>query len=170
MKTQVFVIRRAFVLPLGILLVMLLALLALSILNKQPVTKLIILATVIVPVAGLFLSCLSRRVVLTEEEIESKRLMGQTTLKLSEITRLDVSQMKKRLFISIDTHNDFLILTNTYINFEQLLQQLIKIAPEAATENARILSIKPPVKQGDIISAWVAVAVMAFVLYVQLSI
>ena len=167
---QEFRIRRNFLLGLGLTCLLLVALLTVCIVQQEKTAKILILAALMLPVIGLLSESLKRRVVITQEAIIAHRLFRRKTIPLEEVTAVDTVKVRRRAFVSISTEEDFLILSNNYASFGQLLQQLIERLPERViSEETRELAADPPAKTNDLFSIWLAVVVLLLILYIQLG-
>lgn len=166
---QDFVIRRTFLIPLGILLTLSLLLLAVILLKGEPLAKVVILGVIILPVAGFFFESAVRRFRIFDTEVRVDKLFRKKSLSLDQITAVDTVLVKKRAFLTISTEEDFIILSNAYADFPLLVRTLLQRVPQAAiSEETRQMADSPPSKSTDIISCWLAVILLAFILYIQL--
>ncbi|MDA3902943.1 MAG: hypothetical protein PF441_05785 [Desulfuromusa sp.] len=131
--------------------------------------KTIILAAFLLPVCIIFAESSLRKVSITEDAIEVNKLFCSKRLTYTELTAVDTIQVRKRAFVSLSSENDFMILSNSYEQFGQLLKQLVTRAPETVvSDETRQLAENPPNKCSDVFSAWLAVAVLALIIFVQL--
>lgn len=164
-----FSIRKTFLLPLGLLLLLSLALFGVIIAKGEPVAKVIILGLIILPVAGFFFESVVRRVQVGDSAISVHKLLRQKSLMTAEITAVDTVLVRKRAFLTLSTEEDFIILSNAYADFPLLVQTILeKVPPQSISEETRQMAVSPPIKSTDIVSCWIAVALMAFILYIQL--
>lgn len=170
MDTREFSIRKNFLLPLGLLLILSVMLLILCIVQQQPLAKILILSAVLLPVTLLFLESAFRRVILEEEALVVRKLLRNKRIVYTDITSVDTVQVRRRAFLSISTEDDFAILSNSYANFGDLVNQLLKRVPTStiSTETEQ-MAANPPTKSGDIFSAWLAAALLLLILYAQLG-
>jgi len=170
MAVYTFKIRRSFLLPLGLIVLLGVILLGSAIYLQLPTAKVVILAAFIVPAAIIFSESLTRQVSVDHDGVEVKKLLRSKNLKFSELTALDTIRVRKRTFISLSSEDDFIIISNSYANFGSLLQLLVAEAPEnIVSSETRQLAADPPQKGSDIFAAWLAVAVLALIIYVQLK-
>lgn len=161
-------IRKSFLLPMGLVVLLLAVLLASSLLLGLPTGKIIILAIFMVPTIILFVESLVRRVTLTETTITIKKLLRSKTLNFVDLTEIDTIRVRKRVFISLSSENDFAILSNSYAGFGGLVTNLLsRCSGKIYGEDTQQLAQDPPRKCGDIFSAWLAVAVLILILYTQ---
>lgn len=170
MDNEVYVIRRGFLIPLGLLLFQSLALFVICLVKGEPTAKIVILGAMIVPIAGLFVESAWRRVVVEESGVTIFKVLRKKTLRFSELTAVDTVQVRKRAFLTLSTEEDFLILSNAYASFPALVHGLLKRSPAAViSAETRHMAQNPPVKSSDIVSCWVGVLLLTLILYSQLG-
>lgn len=168
MKT--FAIRKAFLIPLGILLLQCLALVVLCVVNGEPKGKIIILGVIILPIAILFLESAFRRVLFDDRGLTVFKLLRNKEFRFSEITAVETIQVRKRAFLTLSAGDDFLIISNAYASFPALVATLLAKVPQGAvSEETKAMAAAPPVKSTDVISCWLGVALLALILYIQLG-
>jgi len=164
-----FSIRKTFLLPLGLLLLLSLALFVLILVKGEPLAKVIILGLIILPVAGFFFESVVRRVQVDDTRISIHKLFREKSLLLADITAVDTVLVKKRAFLTLSTEEDFIILSNAYADFPAFVRTILQRVPAGTiSEETRKMAVAPPVKSTDIVSCWIAVALMAFILYIQM--
>ncbi len=165
---QSFRIRRVFLLPLGLLLAVSLALLAVVILQGQTGGKIIILGIMIIPVAVILVESLARRAEVGDDAVTVHKFLRDKSLRYADLTEVESVVVRKRAFLSLSTEEHFLIISNAYDDFPRLVQTLLARVPAGViTEQARAMAANPPTKSSDIVSCWLAVALMSLILAVQ---
>ena len=165
-----FRIRRTFLLPLGLLLALCLALLVVCIVQGQPTGKIAILAVIILPVAILFLESAFRRVRVDDQEIAMIKPLRRSVMPFNEVTAVDVVAVRKRAFLTLSSEDSFLIISNAYADFPRLMAEVLSRSPETSiSDETRELAKAPPSKCSDIVSCWLGVALVALILYIQLG-
>lgn len=171
MNTQrIFSIRRSFLFPLGLLLLLTGALFVVCLVRGEPTAKILILGFFMLPVTVLFVESTFRRTLLTGDGVVVYKLLRKKALKYAELTAVETVKVRKRVFLTLCAGDDFLIISNAYANFPGLVQSLLARVPAAAiSEETRQMAAAPPVKSTDVISCWLAVALLAFILYIQLG-
>lgn len=163
-----FQIRRAFLLPLGILLILSLLLLATVLIQGQPIVKSVVLGIMIVPISGLFFESFFRRIHFDSETITVFKPLREKSLKFAELTEVETLQVKKRVFLTLSTEEDFLILSNAYADFPLLVNAILEhSSQQVITEETRQMAANPPSKSSDIFSCWLATILMAIILVLQ---
>ena len=163
-----FQIRRAFLLPLGILLILSLLLLATVLIQGQPIVKSVVLGIMIAPSSGLFFESFFRRIHFDTEKITIFKPFREKSLKFAELTEVETLQVKKRVFLTLSTEADFMILSNAYADFPMLVNAILEHSPEQViTEETRQMAVDPPSKSSDILSCWLATILMVIILVLQ---
>lgn len=163
-------IRKAFLFPLGLLLVLCLVLLVCCFVFHEPLAKALILLLFIVPVAILFVESVFRRVAFDADCLTAHKLLRNKALAWNAITAVETVMVRKRVFLTICAGEEFLILSNAYADFPGLVRNLLERVPaETVSAETREMAQAPPVKSSDIVSCWLAVALMLLILYGQLG-
>ena len=166
---RTFVIRRAFVVPMGLLIVLTVALLVVCVIQSQPIAKTIILAVLIVPMAVFFVESAFRRLVLGRDRVTAFRPFRQRQILFADVTSLETVQVRSRVFMTLVAGpDDFLIISNSYGDFPALVASLVAAVPEGTvTEETQILAKQPTLRHADVFTAWFAVIAMLYVVIAQ---
>jgi hypothetical protein len=166
---ETFRIRRAFVLPMGLLIILTMTLLVISVMQGQPLGKVIILAGLILPLLVLFVESACRRIVVTEADVKAFRPFRQRQMNFADVTSLESVRVRSRVFVTLVAGNDdFLIISNSYGRFPILLQHLVDSVPEGAvTDETQQMMKQPPLRQADDFTAWFAVMALVYILVAQ---
>lgn len=164
-----FVVRRSFVAPMGLLILLTIALLVVCVVQGQPVAKVVILAVLLVPMLVLFVETAFRSLVVEQKRIKAFRPFRQRQIDFDDVTSLETVQVRNRVFMTLSAGPDeFLIISNSYRDFPVLVENLIAAVPEGTvTEETLQLAEQPPRRQADIFTAWFAVIALAYVLIAQ---
>lgn len=169
MDSSIYRIRKSFLLPLGLIVLLSSILLITALVLQLPKAKVIILGIFLLPALVLFAESSRRRVRITKQGIEVSKLLRNKRMDYTDLTAIDTIQVRKRAFISLSSEQDFMILSNSYARFGELLRQLVERAPETAvSDETRQLANNPPRKCSDVFSAWLAVAVLILIIFAQL--
>jgi len=169
MASETFSIRKSFLLPLGLVVLLTLVLLICSLVQNIPLAKIVILGAFILPAVALFIESSRRRIYIDDDGVQIDKPLRSKRINYSEMTAVETVLVRKRAFISVSSETDFIIFSNSYENFGALLKSLLTKAPEKViSDETRQMAENPPEKSSDVFSAWVAVAVLALIIYVQL--
>jgi len=166
---KTFTIRKFFLLPLALLVVMTLALLVICLVQGQPIAKVIILGALLVPLIALLVEGGGRRIEISPERVHAIRPFRSKEILCAEVTELETVRVRNRVFLTLSAgEDDYLIISNSYANFPELLHSLVDVVPESTvTEETRRLAQNPPVRQADVAAVWLAVIAMAYILFAQ---
>jgi hypothetical protein len=153
----------------GLLIVLTITLLGISIMQRQPVGKVIILAGLILPLVALFVESAFRRVVVDHDRVTAYRPFRQRQVRFADVTSLESVRVRSRVFLTLVAgDDDFLIISNSYEHFAELLQELADAVPQGTvTEETEQLLQQPPQRQADIFTAWFAVIALIYILIAQ---
>lgn len=168
-QQKTFVIRHSFVIPLGLLVALTLALLMICLLQGQPLAKAVILAGLLTPLAILFVESAFRRLVIDTTDVTAYRPFRQRRMRFADVTSLEAVRVRSRVFLTLVAgDDDFLIISNSYGDFPVLLDSLIEsLPPEVVADETRQLAKQPPLRQADVFTAWFAVIALVYVLLAQ---
>ncbi|MBW2451736.1 MAG: hypothetical protein JRF07_05185 [Deltaproteobacteria bacterium] len=169
---QTYVIRRAFVFPLGLLIGLVVLLLVTCLVQKQPVAKPIILGFLSVPLVTLFFESVARRIEISAEGVTARRTLRTMKIPFNQVTGLEAVKVRSRVFITLMAgEDDYLIISNSYSHFPKMLKQLIAALPSnVVSEETRQLANQPTTRQADIVAVWFAVAALIYILLAQFGV
>jgi hypothetical protein len=166
-----FTIRRAFLVPLGLLLMAQIALLAVGVVQGQAMGRTVLLGAIVLALGGLFTENLFRRIELDDEIITVWRLFRQKTLRIGEITALEAVALRGRVFITLWRGEEFLLIANAYGSFPELVALLVSRVPGGVvSDEARQIAGDLPRNNGPIFIGWVAVVFSLLILWRQLTV
>jgi uncharacterized membrane protein len=165
---QTYRIRRALLLPLGLVVVLSLVLAAIVIIQHQPAVKLLVVGCALLPLGYLLFECLVRRIEIDSVGLRMIRLGRVRAFAWSEITAVETVRVRQRAFLTINAGEEFLIIANMYAGFAHLLNTVLERVPATAvSEEARTLAQAPPMKHSDIVILWGLTLMMAYLIYAQ---
>ena len=157
-ERMTFTVRRALLLPLGLLLLVQLALLIVSVLQGQPPSRSLFVGGVVLVLAGLLVDSLFRRIELDDVGITAYRIGRQRRMLFADLTEVEAVCLRKRLFVTLWVGESFLLVTNAYGNMASLFKILLQRVPSGLTsEEAQGLMENPPRHNGNIVVCWFAV-------------
>lgn len=169
MNRTTYRIRKSFLIPMGLTVLLGGILLLSGMFLQVPVARQVLLALFILPAFLIFIESRRRTVRISSDHIVVEKVLRTKRIDFKDLTSVDAVRIRKRVFISLSTEDSFLIISNGYEHFGNLVQELVGVVPEAAlSDEARQLAQDPPQKCSDIFSAWVAVAVLALIIVTQL--
>ena len=170
MSEGTYRIRRSFVIPLGIDVLLLLFLLILSLAYKGSGTERIVLTVFAGLSLLIFLEAMNRSVSVSEGGVVLKKLLKSRELLWSDITHVGCLKVRSRIYILLTTKKGFHIISNAYDSFACLTGDIIrnldaeKIEVEA---EVREQIEKPTRNISDLVAVWMAAAVLTVVIYMK---
>lgn len=165
---QSYRIRPSFLFPLGLVVALCLALVAIVIIQEQPPVKLLVVACALLPLGYLLFECSVRRIETDNDGLRMIRLGRIRAFAWSEITMVETVRVRQRAFLTINAGEEFLIIANMYAGFDHLLKSVLEHVPATAiSEETRMLAAAPPVKHSDIVILWGLALMMAYLVYAQ---
>src|SRR3972149_5701005 len=124
MSQEIYKIRRAIIIPLGVAVFFLFFLLFLSRLLKFLPGETSVLGAVFLFAMYFFLEVFSRQVSIGEDGVEIKKLLRKKELRWNQITNLGCVVMTKKVYALLTTTRGFYILSNNYEQFPDMLDHL----------------------------------------------
>jgi len=170
MSETVYRIRKSFLVPLGIDVLLLLVLLVLSLTFKGSGTERAFLAVVCGLSLLILIEATNRQVTISAGGITLKKFMKLRKLLWSDITHVGCLKLRSRVYILLTTKKGFHIISNAYDSFASLTGDIIrnldteKIEVEA---EVREQIEKPTRNISDLVAVWMAAAVLTVVIYMK---
>jgi hypothetical protein len=121
------------------------------------------------PVAFLFVESVFRHLELDAAGLTAVRLGRCKRLEFTQVTALETVRVRSRVFLTLAAGEDeFLIVSNSYANFPELVSRLVAALPATAVaDETRQLAEAPPKRHADVVMAWFAVVALVYVLLAQ---
>lgn len=168
-QPRTFVIRRSFVAPVGLLIVLMVALSVVCIVQGQATAKAVIPVVLLVPVVAFFVESAFRRLVFADDGITAIRPFRKQQILFADVTGLETVRVRSRVFMTLEAGPDnFLIISNSYGNFAGLVTALVAAVPDGTvTEETQRLAKQPVLRHADIFTAWFAVIALIYILIAQ---
>lgn len=167
---MIFNIRRVFVRSLGFLLLLLVVLEIVCLVQGEPAVKLGMLGIIILVVAALFSASVSRKLEVHTDRMVLHRFGRTRTLAFSDVSAVESLVMRKRVFLTFCAGDDFIILSNAYDRFAELVEVLLSRVPvQSISDDVRRVAAAPPVRHGDVLSCWLGIVLVLVILWHQLA-
>lgn len=167
---MIFNIRRVFVWSLGFLLLLLFVLEVVCLVQDEPAVKLGLLGIIILVVSALFAASLSRKLEVHADRVVLHRFGRTKTLMFSDVSAVESLVMRKRVFFTFCAGDDFIILSNAYDRFAELVEVLLsRVSAQIISDDVRRVAAAPPVRHGDILSCWLGIVLVLVILWHQLA-
>jgi len=169
MHQNAYRIRKSFLVPFSIDVVLLFILLLLSVFVKGSSFERIVLVIIFVPVFLVLLELLSRRVSTGDDGITIRKFLRKKELRWEDVTHVGTVVLRKKVYLLLTTVKGFYILSNAYEKFSTLVRDIVDRIDAQKVEAEAKKQIEHPVKNvSDIISSWIMALVLAGIISTKL--
>ena len=118
----------------------------------------------------LAINSLIRRVMLTEEGVSIRGLLGTKTMLLSEISTLDGVSFGTKQYLTISGNNKNFIIPNSFSGFNEIVGFFCAHLKEKTLgDGAMQIQENPLVRRSDVIAAWITALILAVIVLVRVS-
>jgi hypothetical protein len=169
MSENVYKIRRAFLIPLIAIAVLLLLLFLISLFNSQN-WEIIVLAILFFSslFAGVYMA--KKEIVVNDQGLKIKKVFRSKELGWAEITHLAVVVLKKKVYFLLTTTNGFYIFSNLFESHALLISSLVdRLGEEKVEVEVKKYLDHPLERLALIVMSWVAVGVIIAAIILQVS-
>jgi hypothetical protein len=171
MARRHYMIRRAFLMVIGLDAFLLFCLFMVSLVKKENTMENLILMLFFLLTLVLFLECLLRRVTVVEEGLVIRKLGRNKALLWDEITRVGYLILHRKVYLLLTTVKGFFVISNAFEGFPRLVEDLVAhVEPDRVEQDVRQQAGRSLQGIANIVAAWVAaVLMMAMILMKLLS-
>jgi len=161
METNTYTTRKGFLLPISLVSLLLFALLLISLFDRTFPPEAVVLSIIFVPTFIIFLGSVRRRTTIGNDGVRIRKLFREKHLRWEEITNVDVLTMRKKVYLLLTTTKGFYALANSHGDFNSLVQDIVgHVDQEKVEEGVGHVIEHPAVRISDIVSAWIASAII----------
>lgn len=169
MKANTYKTRVAFLLPIFLDSLFLLVLLVISIFDREFSSETVVLSIIFVPVLYIFLESAWRRTTIGDDGVKIRKLFREKLLQWVHVTNVDVMTLHKKVYLLLTTKRGFHALANSHGDFSSLVKDVVRYVDQEKVEEGVRNVIEHPVKRmSDIVSAWVAFAILLGVIVLKI--
>ena len=169
MKANTYKTRVAFLLPIFLDSLFLLALLVISIFDRGLSPESVVLSIIFIPAFYIFLESAARRTTIGDDGVKIRKLFREKQLLWEHITNVDVMTLHKKVYLLLTTKRGFHALANSHGDFSSLVKDVVRYVDQEKVEEGVRNVIEHPVKRmSDIVSAWVAFAILLGVIVLKI--
>ena len=169
MAQNVFKIRRAFLVPFITIVVLLLLLLLLSLFRGQMWEK-IVLAVSFASTLLIAIEATKRKIVLTDKGLEIKKFFRTKEFVWTEITHLDVVNLRNKVYFLLTTTKGFYFFSNLLENHALLIRSLVdKLGNERVETEVKNYLDHPVERRSLIVMCWFAVLISTAFIILKLG-
>ncbi|MBU1149638.1 MAG: hypothetical protein ABIJ57_08575 [Pseudomonadota bacterium] len=170
MSQRIYMIRRAFLIPLGVDAFLLFCLLLISLLPQGSATERLVFTIFFLPTLYLFIESLFRRVTMDEAGIRIRKLWRGKRISWGEITHVGCLNLHKKVYILLTTVKGFFIVSNAYEGFPELVDEIVgHVDLEKVEEDVRLQTGRSLAGIAHVILAWVAAVLMIGIILVKVA-
>jgi hypothetical protein len=165
---NIYKIKRAFLIPFSILILLLFVLFVLSLITGQVWEK-IILAVIFVSSLAIGVEAARREIIVDEEGLELKKFFRIKNFTWTEITHLGVVVMKNKAYFLLTTTKGFYIFSNLLGNHTSLIRFLRDKLGQEKVEVEVTNYLEHPIERLSlIVMSWVAVILISIIILLKL--
>jgi hypothetical protein len=169
MARRHYMIRRAFLMVIGLDAFLLFCLFMVSLVKKENTMENIILMLFFLLTLVLFLECLFRRVTVVEEGLVIRKLGRNKALLWDEITRVGYLILHRKVYLLLTTVKGFFVISNAFEGFPRLVEDLVAhVEPDRVEQDVRLQAGRSLKGVANIVAAWVAAALMTVMILMKL--
>lgn len=163
-------IRMAFLVPLGLDVVLLCALFLMALLQNGDTVERLVFALFFVPACYLFLECLRRRVTLSQGGLAIRKLWGEKWVAWDEITHVGGLTLNRKVYLLLTTVRGFFIVSSAFEEFPALAEEIVaRVGSEKVEEEVRSQADRSVTGIAPVVSAWIAAVVMVGIILLKAS-
>ncbi|MEN6331570.1 MAG: hypothetical protein ABFD57_06255 [Smithella sp.] len=169
MNETFYKIRKAFLIPLFFIMVLLFLLFVISLINGQ---RWEIIVAAVLFLASLFacMDLVKRKIVINDQGLKIKNIFRSKEFGWMEITHLAVVVLKKKVYFLLTTTKGFYIFSNLFENHALLVGSLMDRLDEEKVEVEVKRYLEQPLERLSlIVMSWVAVGIIIGVIVIKIS-
>jgi hypothetical protein len=165
---NIYKIKRAFLIPFSILILLLFVLFVLSLITGQVWEK-IILAVIFVSSLAIGVEAARREIIVDEEGLKLKKFFRMKNFTWTEITHLGVVVMKNKAYFLLTTTKGFYIFSNLLGNHTSLIRFLRDKLGQEKVEVEVTNYLEHPIERLSlIVMSWVSVILISIIILLKL--
>lgn len=169
MPQNVFKVRRAFLIPLTVIITLLFLLLFISLFNGQ-IWERVILAAFFISSLFIGIETTRREILVTEEALQLKKFFLVKKFFWREITHLGVVELRNKAYFLLTTTKGFYFFSNILGNHSLLVRLLVdKLGVEKVEIEVKNYLDHPVERLSLIVMSWIAVLIIITVIILKLT-
>ena len=169
MSENVYKIRRAFLIPLIAIVVLLFLLLLVSLFNSRN-WETVVIAILFFAALAAYVEMAKKEIVVNDQGLEIKKVFRCKEFGWAEITHLAVVVLKKKVYFLLTTTKGFYIFSNLLENHALLIRSLMdKLGEEKVEVEVKNYLNHPLERLSLIVMSWVAVLIIIAVIISTVS-
>lgn len=172
MAERTYKIRKSFIIPFTLDVLLMGVLVSLVYLWKGSTLEKGVLTLFFIPLIFILREVLIRKVTITEENLSIHKYFRVKKLNWNDITHVGCLIIRSKVYILLTTKKGLQIISNAYERFPNLVQDIISHlpSPEIEVEKEARDQIENPVRNiSDLIAAWIAAVILAAIIWVKIG-
>jgi len=168
MQQNIFKIRRAFLIPLWAIIVLLFLLFLLSMLGSQTWEK-IIAAVFFIVVLIIGIEASERKIILTEKKLTIKKFFRKKEIDWMKITNLGIVELSKKIYFLLNATRGFYFFSNLVEKHSVLVRMIVEKLDDVKVEpEVKNYLERPMERLSLIVMSYVAVLILVAVIILKL--
>jgi hypothetical protein len=164
-----FKINKLLVIPLVLNAILFFALFCISIIGRGSTFETIILIIGFVPLTLISLELLFREIRIDDAGITFKKFLREKCISWNEVTHVGSVSLSNKVYLVLTTTKGFQTISNAYSDFMLCVRGIISHVEKDRIEENVAGWIERPVRRTlDIVLSWIAVVIIAGIIYIKL--
>ncbi len=170
MDEKIYRIRRAFLVPLISIVVLLFSLLIVSLIKNSGKWEIIVVPVLFFISLVACVDMIKRKIIINDQGLKIKNVLRSKEFGWSEITHLAVVVLKKKIYFLLTTTKGFYIFSNLFENHSLLVRTLVEKLGEEKVEVEVETYLEHPVERlALIVMSWVAAVIIIGAIILKIS-
>jgi hypothetical protein len=166
---NIYKIKRAFLIPLISIIVLLFLLFVISVFKGQ-MLEIISLATFFIISLAVGIETVKREIVINANGLTIKKFFRRKEFVWTEITHLAIVALKKKVYFLLTTTKGFYIFSNLFENHALLIRDLVgRLDDEKVEVEIKKYLDHPVERRSIVVMSWATVVVIAAIIILKLS-
>ena len=168
MQTK-YQIKRSLTIPLVLATLLFFLLIVITYINKTSLQEKLILSIGFIPLLLVSIELMEREIQTDEKGISIKKFLKKKNLLWDDITHVGLLTVNKKIYLLLTTTKGFHIISNAYGDFTSIVKNILNRIDKDRIEEGVFRLVDYPVKRmSDIVLSWVAVVVLAGIIFNKL--
>lgn len=169
MNEKTYKVKKAFLVPLAVIVVLLFFLFLVSLVKSENWEK-IVIAVLFLFSSAAFVGMGKKKIIVDDQGLKIKNIFRSKEFKWAEITHLAVVVLRKKVYFLLTTTKGFHIFSNLLENHALLIRELAdKLGDDKVEAEVRNYLNNPLERLSFIIMSWVAVVIIIAVIILRFS-
>jgi hypothetical protein len=170
MSENIYKIRKAFLIPLVAIVILLLALLLIGLIAKSPKWEVVVVLVLFFASLATLADMVKREIVVNDQGLRMTTIFRRKEFGWAEITHLGVVVLKKKVYFLLTTTKGFYIFSNLWERHALLVRSIRdKLGEEKVEVEVKNYLDHPLERLSLVVMSWVAVGIIAGAIILKVS-